>query len=158
MIMKRGGTPRVQYRCSFCGKEQKQVQRLVAGPGGVYICNECVNLCREIMDEEQASVGHPPPGDAQDAGIAHDAQWVFSSGHTHPHTDEPALPDSGASRRLETPDTSTSPRQLVDDALRAHLAPLAAELEETRASLERLARENGALRERLRSREDETER
>jgi len=158
MTMKRGGTPRVQYRCSFCGKEQKQVHRLVAGPGGVYICNECIDLCREIIEEEQGSVGHPPPGGAQDAGIAHDAQWVFSSGHTHPHADEPALPDSGASGKAETPDTSTSPRQLVDDALRAHLAPLAAELEETRASLERLARENGALRERLRSHEGETER
>jgi len=47
---------------------------------------------------------------------------------------------------------------MVDDALRAQLAPLVAELEETRASLERLARENGVLRERLQSREDGTER
>ncbi len=156
--MKRGGTLRVQYRCSFCGKDQERVHRLIAGPGGVYICNECIDLCREIIEEEQASVGHPPPGDAQDAGSAHDARWVSSSGHARSHTDEPALPDSGASSRLETPDTSTSPRQLVDDALRAHLAPLVAELEETRASLERLARENGALRERLRSHEGETER
>ncbi|HEY7341906.1 MAG TPA: ATP-dependent Clp protease ATP-binding subunit ClpX, partial [Ktedonobacterales bacterium] len=43
------------YRCSFCGKSQDQVQRLIAGPGGVYICDECVELCREIIEEEQSS-------------------------------------------------------------------------------------------------------
>ncbi|HEX6776862.1 MAG TPA: ClpX C4-type zinc finger protein, partial [Ktedonobacterales bacterium] len=32
------------YRCSFCGKSQDQVQRLIAGPGGVYICDECIDL------------------------------------------------------------------------------------------------------------------
>ena len=35
-------------RCSFCGKSQKQVKTLIAGPG-VYICNECVDLCAEIL-------------------------------------------------------------------------------------------------------------
>jgi len=44
------------YRCSFCGKGQEQVQRLIAGPGGVYICDECVDLCREIIEEEQSTV------------------------------------------------------------------------------------------------------
>ena len=43
---------RVQYHCSFCGKNQDQVRRLIAGPGAVYICDECVDLCREIIDEE----------------------------------------------------------------------------------------------------------
>jgi ATP-dependent Clp protease ATP-binding subunit ClpX len=43
------------YRCSFCGKSQDQVQRLIAGPGGVYICDECIDLCREIIEEEQSS-------------------------------------------------------------------------------------------------------
>jgi ClpX C4-type zinc finger len=38
-------------RCSFCGKSQHKVVRLVAGPG-VYICNECVDLCNQIMAEE----------------------------------------------------------------------------------------------------------
>ncbi|HEX9035736.1 MAG TPA: ATP-dependent Clp protease ATP-binding subunit ClpX [Ktedonobacterales bacterium] len=41
------------YRCSFCGKSQELVSRLIAGPGGVYICDECVELCREIIEEEQ---------------------------------------------------------------------------------------------------------
>ena len=38
-------------KCSFCGKTQNQVKKLVAGPG-VYICNECIDLCNEIIDEE----------------------------------------------------------------------------------------------------------
>lgn len=50
---------RVTYRCSFCGKSQDQVQRLIAGPGGVYICDECIDLCREIIEEEQATVTKP---------------------------------------------------------------------------------------------------
>jgi ATP-dependent Clp protease ATP-binding subunit ClpX len=40
-------------KCSFCGKSQKQVKKLIAGPG-VYICDECVELCNEIIDEELA--------------------------------------------------------------------------------------------------------
>src|SRR5579863_2807179 len=50
---------RTTYRCSFCGKSQDQVQRLIAGPGGVYICDECIDLCREIIEEEQATVTKP---------------------------------------------------------------------------------------------------
>ncbi|MEX2081275.1 MAG: ClpX C4-type zinc finger protein, partial [Dehalococcoidia bacterium] len=46
---------RVQYHCSFCGKNQDQVRRLIAGPGAVYICDECVDLCREIIDEENGA-------------------------------------------------------------------------------------------------------
>src|SRR5437868_1000248 len=40
------------YHCSFCGHSQDQVRRLIAGPGSVYICDECVELCREIIHEE----------------------------------------------------------------------------------------------------------
>src|SRR5438128_8787555 len=47
---------RGQYHCSFCGKPQDQVRRLIAGPGAVYICDECVELCREIIDEEELNV------------------------------------------------------------------------------------------------------
>jgi ATP-dependent Clp protease ATP-binding subunit ClpX len=48
-------TARVQYRCSFCGKSQEQVHRLIAGPGGVYICDECIELCQEIIQEEHSA-------------------------------------------------------------------------------------------------------
>ena len=44
----------VQYHCSFCGKNQDAVKRLIAGPGAVYICDECVELCQEIINEESA--------------------------------------------------------------------------------------------------------
>jgi len=44
-----------QLKCSFCGKNQDQVKRLVAGPG-VYICNECVELCFDIIDEEEYEI------------------------------------------------------------------------------------------------------
>ena len=40
-------------KCSFCGKSQKQVKKLIAGPG-VYICDECIELCNEIIEEELA--------------------------------------------------------------------------------------------------------
>ncbi|MGR3916734.1 ATP-dependent Clp protease ATP-binding subunit ClpX [Pediococcus acidilactici] len=43
-----------QIACSFCGKTQDQVKKIIAGPD-VYICNECVDLCKEIIDEELAS-------------------------------------------------------------------------------------------------------
>ena len=43
---------RNQVRCSFCGKSEEQVMRLVAGPG-VYICNECIELCSDILYEEE---------------------------------------------------------------------------------------------------------
>jgi len=39
--------------CSFCGKSQKEVKKLIAGPT-VYICNECIELCNEIIAEEDA--------------------------------------------------------------------------------------------------------
>ncbi len=66
--------PDVQLRCSFCRKPQEKARRLIAGPG-VYICDECVDLCNDILDEEfaglvGASRGYlkptpgPPPGTA----------------------------------------------------------------------------------------------
>ncbi|OUM39548.1 ATP-dependent Clp protease ATP-binding subunit ClpX [Arthrobacter sedimenti] len=42
-------------KCSFCGKSQKQVRKLIAGPG-VYICDECIDLCNEIIEEELSEV------------------------------------------------------------------------------------------------------
>ena len=50
------------FKCSFCGKSQKQVQQLIAGPG-VYICDECVELCNEIIEERRAEAGSGPVAD-----------------------------------------------------------------------------------------------
>ncbi|MDR5697267.1 MAG: ATP-dependent Clp protease ATP-binding subunit ClpX, partial [Armatimonadota bacterium] len=49
--MFRFGEERERLKCSFCGKTQDQVRKLVAGPG-VYICDECIELCNEILEEE----------------------------------------------------------------------------------------------------------
>ncbi|WP_054948993.1 ATP-dependent protease ATP-binding subunit ClpX [Numidum massiliense] len=51
-----------QLKCSFCGKTQDQVRKLVAGPG-VYICDECIELCTEIVEEE---LGHEDEVDVQE--------------------------------------------------------------------------------------------
>jgi ATP-dependent Clp protease ATP-binding subunit ClpX len=48
-------------KCSFCGKSQKQVKKLIAGPG-VYICDECIDLCNEIIEEEFAEAPESVPG------------------------------------------------------------------------------------------------
>ena len=45
-------TTRSDYQCSFCAKGQSQVRRLIAGPGRVFICDECVQLCQQIISEE----------------------------------------------------------------------------------------------------------
>ena len=49
----------MHYRCSFCNKGQEEVSRLIAGPNQVYICNECVQLCREIIEEEEPHTPRP---------------------------------------------------------------------------------------------------
>ena len=49
----KGSEPRI--RCSFCGKTEDQVRKLIAGPDGVYICDECIGICSEIMEEEFAN-------------------------------------------------------------------------------------------------------
>ena len=41
-----------EFRCSFCGKSQEQTRKLIAGPNGAYICDECVDICAEIIEEE----------------------------------------------------------------------------------------------------------
>ena len=51
MASSSGKSTKVPYRCSFCGKNQEQVRKLIAGQG-VYICDECITLCQEIIEEE----------------------------------------------------------------------------------------------------------
>ena len=47
-----GRTPEDKIRCSFCNKTQDQARKLIAGQNGTYICDECIDLCSEILDEE----------------------------------------------------------------------------------------------------------
>ena len=52
-----------EYHCSFCGKHQDQVKKLIAGGGTnrPYICDECVTLCKQIIDEEFSGTVRPEP-------------------------------------------------------------------------------------------------
>ena len=43
-----------KIRCSFCNKSEEQVRKLIAGPDGAYICDACINICSEIIEEEFA--------------------------------------------------------------------------------------------------------
>ncbi|GAA2712112.1 MULTISPECIES: ATP-dependent Clp protease ATP-binding subunit ClpX [Streptomyces] len=58
--MARIGDEGFLLKCSFCGKTQKQVRKLIAGPPGVHICDECVGLCNELIEEELAVVTEAP--------------------------------------------------------------------------------------------------
>ena len=53
-------------RCSFCNKTQAQVRKMIAGPNGAYICDECVDVCAEIIEEELA---YENPSDFQDINL-----------------------------------------------------------------------------------------
>jgi hypothetical protein len=52
------GTAAIQIRCSFCAKPSSEVAKVIAGPG-VYICNECVQLCSAIIEQEQRKPSRP---------------------------------------------------------------------------------------------------
>jgi ATP-dependent Clp protease ATP-binding subunit ClpX len=56
-------TPPREFRCSFCNKSQNQVERLIAGVHRVYICNECVALCNEIIADQPTSPGEQKASD-----------------------------------------------------------------------------------------------
>jgi hypothetical protein len=68
--MARGG---VEPRCSFCGKHRDKVRQIIAGPGGVFICAECVELCSEIVGEAR-----PPGGGPANATADYRAAWRSS--------------------------------------------------------------------------------
>ena len=48
--------------CSFCGKSSDQVRKLLSGPNGIFICDECIELCAEILEEDQSYDGYPRRG------------------------------------------------------------------------------------------------
>ena len=89
-------TNRVQYHCSFCGKNQDQVRRLIAGPGAVYICDECVDLCREIIDEETGT--HAAPAAAR--GIASPTDKVPPPKFIYDHLNEYVIGQEQAKKVL----------------------------------------------------------
>ena len=83
-------------KCSFCGKSQKQVKKLIAGPG-VYICDECIDLCNEIIEEELSESYRPQVGRAAQA----DARSASSSTST-------SSARTSRRRRSRSPSTTTT--------------------------------------------------
>ncbi|MET9269973.1 ClpX C4-type zinc finger protein [Kribbella sp. NPDC003557] len=66
-------------RCSFCGKTADEVQRLIAGPG-VFICNECVELCERVLSEQPIASFPPLDGKSDDELLADMARLDKSRG------------------------------------------------------------------------------
>ncbi len=85
---------RTQYHCSFCGKSRDQVRRLIAGPGSVYICDECIELCREIIQEEASGAGPQP------AATPSLADTVPSPREIHEHLDNYVIGQDAAKKVL----------------------------------------------------------
>lgn len=126
--MARVKAERATYRCSFCGKTQEQVERLIAGPGGVYICDDCVDLCNEIVqegrDQRKAQMATRPPSPGEPTSPPADgapSHWVVSTnyvtGHWHRHA--PAVRSQSAATPTHTPQTAdplAAARAALDDA------------------------------------------
>jgi ATP-dependent Clp protease ATP-binding subunit ClpX len=69
------GVDEIERRCSFCRKKQSEVAYVIAGPGGVAICDECVALCSEIMADELMADELPERNDR--ATKARRSRWRF---------------------------------------------------------------------------------
>lgn len=96
---------RAQYHCSFCGKARDQVGRLIAGPGSVYICDECIALCREIIEEESGAEGGGGAGKkkkpaARGADAASATASVPSPREIHEHLDGYVIGQDAAKKVL----------------------------------------------------------
>ena len=101
---------RAQYHCSFCGKARDQVGRLIAGPGSVYICDECIALCREIIEEESggesgggtgaAGKKKKPAARGTDAASASATASVPSPREIHEHLDGYVIGQDAAKKVL----------------------------------------------------------
>jgi ATP-dependent Clp protease ATP-binding subunit ClpX len=69
----------ITMRCSFCGKDKNEVNRLIAGPG-VFICNECVVLCERVLSEQPTPSFPPLDGKSDDELLADMARLDKSRG------------------------------------------------------------------------------
>jgi ribosomal protein L37AE/L43A len=80
-LAKQGARPhkKREFSCSFCGKQQSEVKRIIAGPA-VFICDECISLCNEIMAEPYVPPHQPAWGTAA-MGVWCCPTWVMSRVH-----------------------------------------------------------------------------
>jgi len=68
------GFDRSSARCSFCGRHSSEVRRMIAGPGAAYICNDCLQLCNDILDD-------PTPFSAKALELASRPPVVIAAPH-----------------------------------------------------------------------------
>ena len=76
---RRGGTTKKNAFCSFCRKSYRDVGPLVEGPGDVYICGECIELCQSILDQERQPPRHEQAALHQDPHAARDRRRSSTS-------------------------------------------------------------------------------
>ena len=86
-------------KCSFCGKSQKQVKKLIAGPG-VYICDECIDLCNEIIEEELAEASDVKLDELPKPAEIHEFldQYVIGQDEAKERSRSPSTTTTSASR------------------------------------------------------------
>jgi ATP-dependent Clp protease ATP-binding subunit ClpX len=65
---------RIPFACSFCGKSRSRALRLIAGPGRVHICAECVTLCNAILAQEPPAT--PTPVSPEESRRPYEATWL----------------------------------------------------------------------------------
>ena len=113
-----------QLLCSFCGKSQRQVKKLIAGPG-VYICDECIDLCNEIIDEELTGTSHLRPREPAEA----EGDLLGPAG----------VRGRPGARQAHAVGGGLQPLQArADDAVRGRAGPRAAEVQHPAARPDRL--------------------
>lgn len=113
-------------KCSFCGKGQKKVKKLIAGPG-VFICNECIELCNEILQEEVAGSPEKSLPDEELVSVPDEAS-VLIGGPNSPFTPREAVILYVMARGLSLEKTA----QMLGVALgtvRGHLANIRTKLQ-----------------------------
>jgi ATP-dependent Clp protease ATP-binding subunit ClpX len=92
-------------KCSFCGKSQKQVKKLIAGPG-VYICDECIDLCNEIIEEELADADDVKLDELPKPAEIREFLEGYVIGQDTAKRTTTTTSGSRPARRVATPDTS----------------------------------------------------
>src|SRR4029434_4839434 len=113
MAEKKGSSSEKTLHCSFCGKSQHEVKKLIAGPS-VFICDECIDLCNEIIRDELPAGDHAreapsdlrAPGEPKRARPAETCRPRWRSSRTWTTTSSARRPPSGPCRLPSTTTTN----------------------------------------------------
>ena len=111
MAEKKGASEKLLY-CSFCGKSQHEVKKLIAGPS-VFICDECIDLCNEIIDEE--FVKNVDTGIARDTLTNENGNYFFPL--VNPGRYEASVEKTGFKKSIQEVTVRTGIRSTADFSL-----------------------------------------